>query len=118
MKFLVDTQLPPKLALWLLQKGFKAGHTTDRSNGHLLKDKEIRNLAIENEWIIVTKDSDFEDYFFVKGVPPRILLVTVGNCSNTQLIELFDTNFNIVLRKFEENCGLVILSRKEVIGYK
>lgn len=41
MKFLVDTQLPPKLALWLLQKGFKAGHTTDRSEGHLLKDKEI-----------------------------------------------------------------------------
>ena len=41
MKFLIDTQLPPKLAKYLSSKGYDAIHTTFFPNGHLLGDDEI-----------------------------------------------------------------------------
>jgi predicted nuclease of predicted toxin-antitoxin system len=29
------------------------------TNGHLMKDKEITEVAINEDWIVLTKDSDF-----------------------------------------------------------
>jgi predicted nuclease of predicted toxin-antitoxin system len=85
MKFFIDTQLPPKLAKFLSEEGFDAIHSTDLQNGHLLSDKEITLLAVQQERIIVTEDSDFFDRFFIKGIPPIILFVKLGNISNNQL---------------------------------
>ncbi len=41
MKYIIDTQLPPKLAVFFHDKGVDAIHTTHFPDGHLLKDKEI-----------------------------------------------------------------------------
>lgn len=97
--------------------------TTANIRLHSLKDlfyriKEIREIAIEENLIIVTKDSDFEDYYFVKGAPPRILLLAIENCSNTELIKLIDRNLDQMIQRFNEKFDLVVLSQKEVIGFK
>ena len=118
MNFLVDTQLPPRLAAWFSDKGYDSRHTMDYANGVLLKDREIREIAIKEERIIITKDSDFEDFFFVKGAPPRILLISIGNCSNSELINRVDQNLNILLKRFRDNSNLVVLTSKEVVGFK
>jgi predicted nuclease of predicted toxin-antitoxin system len=54
IRFLVDTQLPPKLASYLVSKGFDSIHTTFFKNGHLLQDKEISEIAINENRIIIT----------------------------------------------------------------
>lgn len=41
MRFIIDTQLPPKLATYLNASGYNSMHTTYYKNGHLLKDNEI-----------------------------------------------------------------------------
>lgn len=45
MKFIVDTQLPPKLAYYLTEKGYDSVHTTFFPDGHLLDDSEIVVIA-------------------------------------------------------------------------
>ena len=41
LKFIIDTQLPPKSAKYLSEKGFHSVHTTYYPDGHLLDDKTI-----------------------------------------------------------------------------
>lgn len=118
MRFLVDTQLPPRLADWLSTRGYESDHTTAFPQGFLLKDREIRQIAIQKDQIIITKDSDFEDFYFIEGVPPRVLLVAIGNCSNSDLFEIFNENLDLIIERFAENFSLVVLSRKEVVCFK
>ncbi len=62
MKYLVDTQLPPRLAKHLSDKGVDAIHITSVENGHLFSDEKIRGIAIEQQRAIITNDADFFDY--------------------------------------------------------
>ena len=59
LKFIIDTQLPPKLAKYLRDKDLPTVHTTYYPNGYLLDDRAIVEIAIRENRIIVTKDSDF-----------------------------------------------------------
>lgn len=70
--FLIDTQLPPKLADFFKQNAIDAIHTTHFPQGHLLKDNDIIDFAIRERRIIVTKDKDFLDYYLLNGAPPKI----------------------------------------------
>jgi len=38
--------------------------------------------------IVVTKDSDFRDSYFVKNSPRKLLKINLGNISNDELIKL------------------------------
>ena len=65
----------------------------------------------------MSKDADFLDHYLVKGAPPRVLLLSVGNISNRELIALFEAYLPKVLEVFEQGSDLVMFNRKEVIGY-
>jgi len=117
VKFLIDTQLPPLLVEFLSKKGFDSVHTTNFENGHLLTDREIIELAKEQERIIVTKDSDFSEHFMIQGAPPKVLLTEFGNISNRELLSLFNTYLYEVLNAYKDESELVIFRRDEVIGY-
>ena len=43
------------------------------------KDSEIWEYARKNELIIVTNDEDFIDFVNVKGFPPKVILLKIGN---------------------------------------
>ncbi|MDZ7934577.1 MAG: DUF5615 family PIN-like protein [Emticicia sp.] len=118
LSFIVDTQLPPVLATFLRQKGFKAIHTSSyRKYGHLMADKEIIEIAISENYIIVTKDSDFLDNFYANGSPPRILQLQLGNIKNNQLIEIFELNLATMVRLFNETNDLIIFQKDSLIAY-
>ena len=117
MKFLIDTQLPPKLATYLRSKGFHSIHTTYFENGHLLDDKRIIEIAIQENRIIVTKDSDFLDNYLLKGSPPKVLLLEFGNLTNKKLISYFENHLQLVIQTFEEESNLVVFRQDEIIGY-
>ena len=108
MKFIVDTQLPPRLAKFLIEKGFDAIHTMDFPDGHLLDDESIRKIAIADNRIIISKDSDFFNSFLIKGVPPQVLLLRFGNITNNDLISLFEAQLLTIEKLFHINsAGLV-----------
>jgi predicted nuclease of predicted toxin-antitoxin system len=116
-QFIIDTQLPPKLAGFLRQKGFDAIHTTHFKEGHLLKDKEIIEISIRESRIIITKDKDFLDQYILKGAPPKVLLLETGNMSNRDLFALMDEMLEQIVDLFEMNHNLVILQINNIIAY-
>ncbi len=103
MKFIVDTQLPPRLAKSLVDKGFDAIHTTYFTDGHLLDDESIRQIAISKDRIIISKDSDFFDSFLIRGAPPRVLLLRFGNITNKNLIALFEAQLPLIEQLFDKD---------------
>ena len=107
MKFIVDTQLPPALVRFLKTKGFDAIHPTHFPVGHLLDDERIREIAIAGDRIIVSKDSDFFNSYLVQGIPPKILLLKLGNTKNRDLLTMFDVQLPLIIQLFESGAGLV-----------
>jgi len=116
-KFIVDTQLPWKLSRFLNSKGFDSIHTTNLPDGHLLDDDEIIFIATDHERTIVTKDNDFFDRFFLKGAPPKILLIQFGNITNTELFNLFDENLEAIVELFETGHELVAFKKDAIVAY-
>ncbi|MGA0560643.1 DUF5615 family PIN-like protein [Larkinella sp. VNQ87] len=117
LRFLVDTQLPPILAAFLCRKGFDAIHTTFFSEGYLLEDEQISQIAIEHNRIIITKDNDFSMHYFLKGAPPKVLHLAVGNIRNRDLIDWLDTVLIAIVSSFESGSDMIEINSKEMISY-
>ncbi len=91
MKFIIDAHLPRRLAVWLSANGHDAVHTLDLPAGNRTSDRAIEQFADAEDRIVVTKDQDFVTSFLVHGRPRQLLLISVGNMSNTALLALFES---------------------------
>lgn len=89
MKFLVDAHLPRRLAYQLRDAGHDAVHTLDLPRGNRSGDNEIIETAVREQRVVVTKDADFMNSFWVARQPPKLLLVSTGNITNADLEALF-----------------------------
>ena len=59
-------------------------------------DIEIWEFAKKNEYTIVTFDSDFFDYANIKGHPPKIIWLRLGNSKTDLLAEFINTRHAII----------------------
>jgi len=114
MKFLVDANLPFKLALNLRNKGFDVLHTDNLLNREETTDKEIRNLSVEQDRIVISKDSDFLDSHLIIGIPKKFLYISTGNIINRDLILLVEQNLPQIIQLFKEY-DLIELDNVELI---
>jgi predicted nuclease of predicted toxin-antitoxin system len=96
MKFIIDAQLPRRLADALAGAGHEAIHSSDLSLGNRTPDEDIVALACKEGGVVVTKDSDFVNSFLLHHTPPKLLLVSTGNISNGQLLRLFRSNLGML----------------------
>lgn len=116
MKFLVDAQLPPLLAVWLSEKGFDTIHTNDLPARDETEDHYIRAVAASESRVVITKDSDFYDSHLLQKQPAKLLLITTGNLKNRQLLDLFRRNTSEIIRLFSVY-DLVELTNDEIIAH-
>ena len=103
MKFLIDAQLPYGLKLILAGFNVDAIHTDDLLDKELTTDNQIRKISVDEDRIVISKDSDFFDSYFVKKVPKKLLMITTGNVRNKDLFEMFKNNFHLILEGFNTN---------------
>ena len=89
MNWLVDAQLPRRLAHRLRQEGEDVLHTLDLPDGNRTSDAALLAVAARDDRIVVTKDADFAISFRLAGRPRRLLLVATGNIANPTLEALF-----------------------------
>ena len=82
MKFIVDAQLPYGLKIFLSSQGHDAIHTDDLPLKAETPDSAINDISKTQERIVITKDADFLDSYYIKNIPPRLLLITTGNIVN------------------------------------
>lgn len=103
MKFLVDAQLPRRLAYWLQEAGHDAIHTLDLPLGNRSPDRVIYEISEREQRIVVTKDADFVNSFTLYHKPYKLLLVSTGNIKNTELERLFSQSMQQITEAFEEH---------------
>ena len=98
MRFLCDVHISYKLAKFIEQSGYEAIHINTILDKWFTKDKDIARYADENDFIIITKDVDFRDSFFIKKSPRKLIKINLGNISNNDLQIVFKN----VLKRLEE----------------
>lgn len=101
MKFLIDANLPFKLAIALRAQGFDTLHTDDLPKKERTTDKEIREIAILQNRVVITKDFDFLDSQILNNIPEKLLMVTTGNITNKRLLDIVEKNFESIVGLFE-----------------
>lgn len=116
MRFLVDAQLPVRLASRLSELGHDVVHTSSLPDGNRSTDQQIAGLADQDARIVVTKDADFRNSHLLTGSPAKLLVVATGNIGNTDLLSLVVSR----LAQIEEAFALgdhVELWRGAVLSY-
>lgn len=114
MKFLVDAQLPVRIAHFLQNAGYDTIHTKDLPLKNATSDTEINRLSLSEKRIVITKDKDFLESFILSKKPYKLLLITTGNISNNELESLFVKNIE-QLTTLLSNHQLIEMSKNSLI---
>jgi predicted nuclease of predicted toxin-antitoxin system len=101
MKFLVDAQLPKRLARRLREAAHEAIHTLDLPLGNRTTDALINDLSAREHYVVVTKDADFVNSFILNGRPHKLLLISTGNIRNAELEAIFLSNLEKIAEGFD-----------------
>ena len=109
MKLLFDHNLSPRLVNRLTDLFTDCGHLTyyglDKAS-----DLEVWEFAQENDFILVTKDSDFHDLSLLRGTPPQVIWLRIGNCT-TITVENLLREHHTEIEEFaqEATAGVLVL---------
>jgi predicted nuclease of predicted toxin-antitoxin system len=114
MKFLIDAQLPRRLAHQLRVAGFETVHTLDVPEGNRTTDQALITFSLSEQYVVVTKDSDFVESLLLKQEPWKLLLVSTGNIGNNDLLRLFQLNINQLAESFK-SFDFIELNRTSMI---
>ena len=110
MKVLFDQNLSPKLVDRLTDLFPGSSHV--QSLGlDCATDDQIWEHAQLNGFVIVTKDEDFNDLSVVRGSPPKIIWLQLGNCTTDQVETVFRARFaDIEAFENDTSVGTLVLS--------
>jgi predicted nuclease of predicted toxin-antitoxin system len=65
-------------------------------------DEALWRFAAEHELVLVSKDSDFYHRSILRGAPPKVIWLRMGNASTSEIAELLRTR-SLVVRRFLED---------------
>jgi predicted nuclease of predicted toxin-antitoxin system len=102
MKLLLDANISWKLTNMLKPVFGECSHVDLIGITVPAEDIDIWNYALNNGYIIITKDNDFVDLLEIKGFPPKIVLLKTGNNSSKALLELL-INMRPMIEDLENN---------------
>ncbi len=116
MDFLIDVHLPVSLSKFLN----KQLNCTSAHNNQILQkwnttDIEICRYADEKNMVVVTKDSDFKNSHFINKTPKKVIRVTLGNISNTDLLLLFTKYLPFILPLSVKNSIYIEIDKEQII---
>ena len=112
MKYLIDENLPKTLNIWLTEEFI---HDTDIAV--VLSDEGIWKYAIDNDLIIITKDTDFHEKILYRNPPPRVILLKTGNTSVSFLQNYLKRNWKMIEEEML-TVKLLIIYKDAIEGVK
>ncbi len=98
MKFICDVHMPIRLSKFLATQGAESIHVNQVLTGSSTPDAVISQYADQNDYIVITKDTDFRNAYLLKKTPRKLIRVCLGNISNDRLIELFRNQLALIKR--------------------
>ena len=78
-------------------------------------DTEIWEFAKSKDYAIVTFDSDYYDLSIIKGCPPKIIWLRIGNLSTREIAILLEKDFELI-RLFTTDNSFNNISCLEIDG--
>lgn len=103
MKFICDVHMPVRLSKFLAVHGTESVHINQLLNGSSTPDEMISQFADQNDYIVITKDADFRNSYFLKKSPRKLIRVCLGNISNDRLIGLFENQMTLIKQLNQED---------------
>jgi predicted nuclease of predicted toxin-antitoxin system len=92
MKLLFDQNLSPKLVNRLAD--LFAGSSHVQSVGlDCADDSQVWDHAQQNGFAIVSKDADYNNLSVLRGSPPKVIWLQLGNCTTAQVEAVFRARF-------------------------
>lgn len=108
MKLLFDHNLSPRLVKRLADIFLSSSHV-DNLGLAQVDDAELWIYAQSNNFVIVTKDSDYNELLTLRGFPPKIIWIRRGNCSTSDIEAMLKIHFTDIQILFS-NSSLGILT--------
>ena len=84
MKLLLDNNLSPRLVRRLGDLYPGTTHVRSR-NLQSAADEMIWQEAAAGGFTIVAKDDDFRQFAFLRGAPPKVIWLRLGNCTTNEV---------------------------------
>jgi len=111
MNFLIDAHIPPKIAEYFV--GHDTVHTSALPEGNETKDFVINRLSINEQRIVITKDTDFYYSYLSARKPYKLVLVKLGNMRINDIKLYFQLN-SIKIISLMENYSFIILEKDHI----
>ena len=102
MKILLDANISWKLVNKLTPIFGECAHVDLIGLNVPVNDIDIWDFALENGYIIITKDNDFVDLLEVHGFPPKVVLLKTGN-NSSRVLENLLINAKQMIEDLERN---------------
>lgn len=91
MKLLVDENLSRRI-VHFLQDAYPGSSQVVLEGLEQADDDAVWSHARDGGFVIVTKDSDFHELSLVRGAPPKVVWLRVGNAGKASVIRLLNEN--------------------------
>ena len=95
MKLLLDENLSDRIIPRIIDLYPNSAHvkTLKLTN---TDDTIIWNYAKDNDYVIVSKDSDFHQRSILYGHPPKFIYLRIGNSPTSKIVNILRDNFAII----------------------
>lgn len=101
MKLLYDQNLSPRLVERLAELFPESKHVIDVGLSEA-EDSDLWSYAAEHDFTIVSKDSDFVQLSLLRGAPPNVIRLHVGNCT-TARVEAVLRSGSVAIKAFDSD---------------
>lgn len=108
MKLLFDENLSHKLSNRLCNLFPDSLHVRDIGMKATV-DTTVWDYAKDNGFMIVSKDADMHDLSLLRGKPPKVVWLRLGNCSTQQVENLLRRDFEVIA-SFHKDDSLSLLA--------
>lgn len=108
MKLLFDQNLSPKLVNQLADL-FPGSSDVQSVGLDCAEDDQVWEHARLNGFAIVTKDEDYNNLSVLRGSPPKVIWLQLGNCTTAQVEAVFRARF-VDIDAFEKDAAVGTLT--------
>ncbi|MFT4927672.1 MAG: putative nuclease of putative toxin-antitoxin system [Phenylobacterium sp.] len=112
MKLLLDNNLSHRLVARIIDLYPESSHVMTVGLDEA-EDEEIWDYAKKNGFTIVTKDADYDDLSLVKGTPPKVIWLKVGNCRIATIESMIRNNATTLNNFIESDAGIMEISQQK-----
>ncbi len=95
MKLLLDENLSDRIVFQLTDLYPDSAHVKTLA---LIQSEDVLiwEYAKANDFVIVSKDSDFHQRSLLYGHPPKFIYLRIGNCPTARIIQILRENYDII----------------------